>query len=125
MVENYKRSRVSPISSAPKSPGPVVPPVPRNHEAYDRCRMFLEYLYTTWYAGQFKDLWFKLLGGVVGVRYPRMDKLLLDLQGCTSIANARLLNVEERRSDGKRLHKKDILAQAPCGKGDEPIQALH
>nr|CDJ88611.1 unnamed protein product [Haemonchus contortus] len=50
----------------------------------------------------------RLLGVLLGARYPRMDKVVRALHGCASEAKAALLNVEQRPTDDRKLRKKDI-----------------
>ncbi|KAK5971972.1 hypothetical protein GCK32_011858, partial [Trichostrongylus colubriformis] len=79
-----------------------------------------------WYTGPFKDLWNKwdveklrtsnvaesfnrLLGVLLRGTHPRMSLLILAFQSCTSEAKGALLYYEERRADGKRLRRRDLL----------------
>ncbi|KAK5971373.1 MULE domain-containing protein [Trichostrongylus colubriformis] len=50
-----------------------------------------------------------LLGILLGVKYPRMSDLILTLQGCVTTARGALLSAERRRTQRKRLNKRDIL----------------
>ncbi|KHJ92274.1 hypothetical protein OESDEN_07846 [Oesophagostomum dentatum] len=102
------------------------PSFPRSREAYDKCKEFLRYLHSTWYEGHFKDMWYKwnvmdtrttnaaeafhrLLGCLLQGKYPPMAKLLRRLRSCNTTAKGRFLNMERRRTDGRRLKRRDRL----------------
>ncbi|VDP62798.1 unnamed protein product [Heligmosomoides polygyrus] len=42
-----------------RNPALARPPVPRDHEAFQGCQQFLEYLHATWIRGPLKEMWCK------------------------------------------------------------------
>ncbi|KAK5986797.1 hypothetical protein GCK32_017601 [Trichostrongylus colubriformis] len=51
----------------------------------------------------------RLLGILLEGKYPSMSDLILTLQGCVTTARGALLSAERRRTQRKRLNKRDIL----------------
>ncbi|CAJ0606663.1 unnamed protein product [Cylicocyclus nassatus] len=100
------------------------PPVPPTHPAYHKCVSFLAYLRENWYAGPFKNIWYKwgkselrtsniaesyhrVLRVLIRERNAPVRKTLKCLHGADNRAMCTLRNLE--RGIARKLRQKDIL----------------
>ncbi|VDN21482.1 unnamed protein product [Cylicostephanus goldi] len=100
------------------------PPVPPTHPAYRKCMSFLAYLHENWYAGPFKNIWYKwgkselrtsnvaesyhrVLRVLIRERNAPVRKTLKCLHGADNRAMCTLRNLE--RGIARKLRRKDIL----------------
>ncbi|CAJ0593381.1 unnamed protein product [Cylicocyclus nassatus] len=100
------------------------PPVEEQHEAYNKCLDFLNYLRQTWLSGAYKDLWSKWgvdelrttnlaeafnskLGVLFDSDHPPLKELIEGLKSINTVANCSLRYHEKHPGEGKRLRARD------------------